>query len=549
MATARDEGPPGTGEASSSLSTFTAEARRRPGPGHPAANQGERRGGANQNALAREPTGEAYEPGGMEEDESERRVVPAKQGNPPEETLRREGGAGNTGPKEGKMNGTPSLTDISTRLRRIAELSRKVQGAPLTTLSHHIDSAWMAEAYRRTRKGGAVGVDGKSAADFAENLEENLDALLNALKSGQYRAPPVRRVYIPKADGRERPLGIPTFADKVLQRAVAMLLEAVYEPHFHEASYGFRPGRSAHQALDVLRQTLREMGGGFVIDADIRGYFDTLDHRHLREILDQRVRDGVIVRAIGKWLNAGVMEGGIVHTSETGTPQGGVISPLLANIYLDEVLDQWFEREVRPRLRGCATLVRYADDFVLLFEREDDARKVMDVLPRRFARYGLDLHPEKTRLLDFRHPWRRPTDPDPSHGPGHPRAFDFLGFTHLWKKTAKGGYAVRQQTAGKRLSRASKAIHQWCREHRHEPVSRQHQQLGAKLRGHYQYYDRVGNRAALWTLRYLTVRAWKKWLNRRSQRARMWWDRFNRLLSRYPLPSPTSLEVLSPANP
>lgn len=399
------------------------------------------------------------------------------------------------------------------------------------------------------RKGGAAGVDGQSAANFAANLDENLLALLNALKSGQYRAPPVRRVYIPKADGRERPLGIPTFADKVLQRAVAMVLEAVYEPQFHDASYGFRPGRSAHQALDCLRNTLKAMGGGFVIDADIRGYFDTLDHRHLREILDRRVRDGVIVRAIGKWLNAGVMEEGVVRSSDAGTPQGGVISPILANVYLDEVLDWWFEKEVRPRLRGRASLVRYADDFVLVFEREDDARRVMDVLPRRFERYGLTLHPEKTRLLDFRHPWRRSAAANEPPGPKGPRSFDFLGFTHHWKRTPKGGHAVCQQTASKRLSRALVTINQWCRDHRHRPLADQHKELVLKLRGHYGYYDRVGNRRATWTFRHYLVRAWRKWLNRRSQRARLWWYRMERILERFPMPKPGVRSLPSPAKP
>lgn len=447
------------------------------------------------------------------------------------------------------MGGTSSPSDISTRLRGIAELSRKLQGAPLTTLAHHIDLDWMREAYRRTRKSGAAGVDGQNAADFAANLDENLQALLNALKSGQYRAPPVRRVYIPKSDGRQRPLGIPTFADKVLQRAVAMVLEAVYEPHFHDASYGFRPGRSAHDALNALRTTLMEMGGGFVIDADIRGYFDTLDHRHLREILGRRVRDGVIVRAIGKWLNAGVMEGGIVQSSTTGTPQGGVISPILANVYLDEVLDWWFEQEVRPRLRGKAALVRYADDFVLVIEREDDARRVMAVLPQRFARYGLTLHPEKTRLLDFRHPWRRQGGPSEPPGPKGPRSFDFLGFTHLWKKTRKGGYAVCLQTASKRLSRALAVINQWCRANRHRPIAEQHRELLKKLRGHYGYYDRIGNRAALWAFRLYVSRVWRKWLNRRSQRARLWWYRMERILERFPLPGPVARVPSSAAKP
>src|SRR6202030_3743146 len=239
--------------------------------------------------------------------------------------------------------------------RRIAELAHSAPELAVTTLAHHLDLAWMREAYRRTRKDGATGVDGQSAQQYAERLEENLRSLLERAKAGTYRAPPVRRVHIPKGSGAEtRPIGIPTFEDKVLQRAVAMVLEAVYEQDFLDCSYGFRPGRSAHQALDALWKEAMDMGGGWVLEVDIRKYFDSLDHGHLREILRRRVHDGVLLRLIGKWLNAGVLEDGSVSYPDAGTPQGGVISPLLANIFLHEVLDVWFDREVKPRLRGKA---------------------------------------------------------------------------------------------------------------------------------------------------------------------------------------------------
>src|SRR3954471_10383775 len=288
-------------------------------------------------------------------------------------------------PLEGTMPGTPSPDPISTRQQRIATLARQSPQAAFTTLAHHIDIDWMFEAYRRTRKDGASGVDGQTATDYAADLEGNLRSLVDRAKAGRYEAPPVRRVHIPKGTGSEtRPIGIPTFEDKILQRAVAMVLESVYEQDFLDCSYGFRPGRSGHQALEALRQRLMEVRGGWVLEIDIRKFFDAMDHRHLHAILRQRVRDGVLLRPIGKWLNAGVLEDGGVTHPETGSPQGWVVSPVLANAYLHEVLDTWFEETVKPRLKGRAYLIRYADDAVLVFEQEGDARRVQEVLPKRF---------------------------------------------------------------------------------------------------------------------------------------------------------------------
>ena len=261
------------------------------------------------------------------------------------------------------MGETPSSPTVLTKLDRIAAMARSLPGVAFTTLAHHIDVSWLREAYRRTRKGGATGIDGQSAEKYEQHLEENLRSLLDRVKAGKYQAPAVRRVHIPKGDGSEtRPIGIPTFEDKVLQRAVAMLLEAIYEQSFHDFSYGFRPRRSAHDACEALQSATVKMAGGWVLEVDIKKFFDTLDHEHLRSIIGQRVRDGAILRLIGKWLNAGVMEGSTLFHPEAGTPQGGVISPLLANIYLHEVLDEWFVRDVQPRLKGRSMLVRYADD-------------------------------------------------------------------------------------------------------------------------------------------------------------------------------------------
>jgi RNA-directed DNA polymerase len=448
---------------------------------------------------------------------------------------------------EGTMAETKGSTPISTRLEQIANLAEKFPDSPLTTLAHHIDIDWLREAYRRTRKDGAKGIDGQSADEYAADLEGNLGRLLERAKSGSYRAPPVRRTYIPKGNGERRPLGIPTFEDKVLQRAVAMVLETVYEREFLDCSYGFRPGRSAHQALDALHRQATVRAGGWVIEVDIRKYFDTIDHRQLQEVLRQRIRDGVIGRLVGKWLNAGVMEDGELHRSEAGTPQGGVISPLLANIYLHTVLDVWFEREVRPRLRGRASLTRYADDAVMLFEYEEDARRVMDVLPKRFERYGLALHPDKTRLVPFKRPDRSGRDDDPGGGSAV-GSFDFLGFTIHWGMSSKGNWVVRTRTAKDRFRRTLVNIEQWCKLHRHAPVPEQQQALNAKLRGHYGYYRRIGNACRLWALLYQVGRVWHRWLSRRSQRAHLSWPAMNRLLQRYRLATP-ALRPARVANP
>lgn len=428
------------------------------------------------------------------------------------------------------MARTLSREVISTRQQKIVELARMEPKMALTTLAHHIDTVWLAEAYRRTRKDGAVGVDGVTAKQYEVRLTENLEDLLSRFKSGRYRAPPVRRVHIPKGGrGETRPIGIPTLEDKVLQRAVLMVLEPIYEQDFLPCSYGFRPGRSAHQALEALWQGLMGMGGGWVIDLDIRRYFDSIDRQLLRDILDQRVRDGVICRALGKWMRAGVMESGTVQYPLAGTPQGGVVSPLLSNLYLHEVLDQWFEHSVKPRLQGRAFLVRFADDAVLAFEQEADARRVLAVLPKRVGKYGLQLHPDKTRLVEF-----RPPGDDSSGG----RSFDLLGFTHYWGRSRKGRWIIKRKTAKARLARAVHRVGQWCRHRRHRPVPEQHAALTRQLMGHYAYYGITGNASALWRFHRQVERCWRKWLSRRSNRSGMDWERMGRLLIRYPLPPP-----------
>jgi RNA-directed DNA polymerase len=429
------------------------------------------------------------------------------------------------------MAETSSSDTISMKLRRVAELAKNAPNMSFTTLAHHIDVEWLREAYRRTRKDGATGVDGQTAEQYEEHLEDNLKSLLDRAKSGTYRAPPVKRVHIPKGDGGStRPIGIPTFEDKVLQRAVTMLLEAIYEEDFYEHSYGFRPRRSAHQALEVLQNTAVRWGGGWIVEVDIQRFFDTLDHERLREILRRRVRDGVILRLIGKWLNAGVLEGSELSHPDAGTPQGGVISPLLANVYLHEVLDEWFLRTVRERLVDQAKLIRYADDFVILCKRKDDAQRVLDVLPKRFAKYGLTLHPDKTRLVPFRQPDKAPPDEPPS-------TFNLLGFTHYWSLSKRNFWVVKKRTAKDRLARGIKRVAAWCREHRHLPVRLQWQALSRKVRGHFGYYGVSSNMLALRAFLRAVIGAWRKWLARRSN-AGFTWNAMLTLLQRLPLPTP-----------
>jgi RNA-directed DNA polymerase len=419
--------------------------------------------------------------------------------------------------------------NVRTKQQRIAELAEQMPEAGFTSLAYHIDLEWLRAAYKGVRKKGAAGVDNVTAEEYEKDLEGNLRSLLERFKSGRYYAPPVKRVYIPKGDGRLRPIGIPALEDKILQRAVVMVLQPLYEADFLEVSYGFRPGRSVHDAMQALWKAAMGMGGCWVLEVDIKSYFDTVEHCFLREFVKKRVRDGVILRTIGKWLKAGVMEDGAIHYPDEGTPQGGVISPLLSNIYLHEVLDTWFEQEVRPRLDGRAELIRFADDYVILCTSERDAQRIEAVLPKRFGKYGLSIHDEKTRLLDFHRP---------SGGGKESETFVFLGFTHYWGLSRKGSWVIKRKTAKKKLKAAIRRVYEWCKENRHDPVAEQWRSLSVKLRGHYQFYGITCNWRSLSSFHEAVKRSWHKWLGRRSRGKDMPWDRFQRLLKRYPLPRP-----------
>jgi group II intron reverse transcriptase/maturase len=346
-------------------------------------------------------------------------------------------------------------------------------------------------------------------------------------------APPVERVWIEKDGGKKRPIGKPCFEDKIVQRAVVMILEAIFAEDFHAFSHGFRKGHSQHHALHELREQCRTLRINWIVDADVSGFFDNLDWGHLREFTQQRVGDGGILRLIGKWLHAGVLEAGAVTYPDKGTPQGGVVSPMFANVFLHHVLDAWFVKDVQPRMRGRCFLIRFADDCIIGCEHEADARRVMEVLPKRFSRFSLTIHPEKTALIAFKRP------PTRDHAGGGKGTFDFLGFTHYWGKTRQGYWVIKRKTIGKRLRRFMKEIWTWCRENRHEPLKEQYQTLRVKLRGYYQYYGIRGNFKMLEVVFEHTERAWQYWLSRRSYKSHLNWQKFEKVLrQQFPLPKP-----------
>jgi RNA-directed DNA polymerase len=446
-------------------------------------------------------------------------------GEPPSAgSLWRKGKAISSQPQEGNMQETQSSDDMSTSLLRLATLGRTHPQRCFTNLNQYLTQDLLEVAYYQTRQDGATGIDGQTAQDYGQHLQANLASLLRRAKDGSYRAPPVKRAYLRKPDGKQRPIGIPTFEDKVLQRAIVLILEKLYEPIFHPHSYGYRPYRSAHQALDKLRECLFQVGGGYVIELDIQSFFDAMDKSSLRGFLQQRIGDGAILRLINKWLKAGVMEAGQLHYPETGTPQGGVISPMLANIYLHYVLDEWFETQVVPRLINKATLIRFADDGVILLRSSKDMEKVNAVLPQRFARYGLTLHPEKTRQTVFK--------------PGQKSSIDFLGFTHYWRPASRKCWGIHRKTMKSRFARSLKSLKHWCRENRHRPVREQYTKLCQKIRGHYAYFGIRGNYAALRRYAYAATRLWLKWLKRRSQRQRFTRENIQRFFACYPIPTP-----------
>jgi len=430
------------------------------------------------------------------------------------------------------MTSALTLEDMSPGLLKVVERAQREPEGRFHSLAHLIDVAALGRAYHRQRSGAAVGVDGVTKEQYGQNREGNLQDLHARLKDKRYRHQPIRRVHIPKAQGKTRPIGISAFEDKLVQDAVREVLEGIYEQDFLECSYGFRPGRNAHDAVRSLKRIVDRGEVRWIFEADIVSFFDSLDRTELKKMLEVRVADGSLMRLIGKCLHVGVLDGEAFFEPALGTVQGSVLSPLLGNLYLHHVLDRWFKTEVKPLLRGKATLIRYADDFIIGFEREDDARRVMAVLDKRLGRFGLALHPDKTRLLPF---WRPPKTQQSGKGPA---TLDFLGFTFYWTRTQKGSWRMWCKTRRTSFRRAETSIYDWCRRHRHESIEAQHAALNRRLRGHFNYFGVSGNYRSLMRLVEATKRAWYKWLCRRSQRTRLNWRRFTDLLRWWPLLRP-----------
>ena len=430
------------------------------------------------------------------------------------------------------MTDAQTLEDMSPGLLKVVERAQREPEGQFNSLAHLIDVPALKRAYRRQRSDAAVGVDGVTKEQYGRDLEANLQDLHARLKAKRYRHQPIRRVHIPKTQGKTRPIGISAFEDKLVQDAVREVLEAIYEQDFLECSYGFRPKRKAHDAVRTLKRIVDGGEVSWIYEADIVSFFDSVDRTELKKMLDIRVADGSLMRLIGKCVHVGVLDGETMVEPELGTAQGSVLSPLLGNVYLHYVLDLWFETEVKPRLQGKATLIRYCDDFLIGFEREDDARRVVAVLDKRMGRFGLALHPDKTRLLPF---WRPPTSQQSGKGPA---PFDLLGFTFYWARTRKGHWRMACKTRRASLRRAKMSIYDWCRRHRHWSIKDQHAALHRRLRGHCNYFGVSGNYNSMMRLAEATKRAWYKWLRRRSQRTRLNWERFTDMLRWWPLPRP-----------
>jgi len=463
--------------------------------------------------------------------ESDQPIVPKKRGNA-------RGGKELAGVRWTDGD-TPSIPrdgrEVSTKLWFITLRAREDPMCKFTSLAHLLTADFLKECFRELKRDKAPGIDGVTWGEYEENLDENIEDLVARLKAKRYRPQPVKRVYIPKPDGDKRPLGIPAIEDKVVQLAIKKILEAIFEEDFCDASYGFRPNRGCHDALDMIDKTIMTQPVNYVVDMDIAKFFDTVDHKCLMECLQQRIVDPSLLRLIARFLKSGVMEEGKYLETDRGTPQGGVLSPMLANIYLHYVLDRWFEKTVKERLTGFAQLVRYADDFIVCFQYGDEARAFGEALKKRLAKFGLKISEEKSRVIEFgRYACQQ------ARKQGKKRAtFDFLGFTHYCDKTRTGKFKVGRKTSSKKFRQKMKGMNQWLKDIRNQvELKVWWQVLKQKLVGHYQYYGLSGNIKGLQSYYYNTMRLVFKWMNRRSQKRSYNWQQFNRFLSFNPLPKP-----------
>jgi len=412
---------------------------------------------------------------------------------------------------------------MSTEMLLIAERAKKLKGEALHSLNHLINEELLTKCYKQLNKNSSSGTDGENWYEFGITAEEQIPLLLNKFKTGTYRAPSIRRVYIPKDNkGGKRPIGIPTVSDKVLQAAVRSVLDPIYEEDFKDFSYGFRNKRSAHQAINYMFKEVTFKSMRYIIDADIKNYFGSIDHGMLREFLSRRVNDGVIRKMIDKWLKAGILEEGQLSYPTEGTPQGGIISPILSNIYLHYVLDEWFSEKIQPKLKGRSFVVRYADDFIIGFSDLQDARRVMNVLSKRFEKYNLTLHPDKTKLIDLQS--------ESVHGN---RSFDFLGFTHYISKSLKGKRVLKRKTSSKKFTKAMSQTEKWIKENRHLKIKQLIKELNVKMRGHYNYYGITFNLRSISCYYDQVTRRLYKWLNRRGGKTSFNWDRFSLLIKKW----------------
>ncbi len=422
----------------------------------------------------------------------------------------------------------------SPGLARIRAVAKDRRGERFTTLLHHIDVDLLEQAYHWLKRDAAAGVDGMTWAAYGEGLAGRLADLHDRVHRGSYRAQPSRRTYIPKPDGRQRPLGIAALEDKIVQRAVVEVLNAIYETDFLGFSYGFRPGRGQHDALDALAVGIESQAVNWIVDADIRSFFDSIDHTWMMRLVEHRIGDRRVLRLIRKWLTVGVVEEGVRHPATKGTPQGAVISPLLANITLHYAYDLWVRQWRTRHARGAMIVVRYADDTVVGFEHRADAERFLAELRVRLAEFALELHPEKTRLIEF---GRRAAHDRTARGDGKPETFDFLGFTHICTRTKRGGFMLSRHTRRDRKRAKLLEITEDLRRRWHQDVVEQGRWLGSVMRGYFAYYAVPTNTRALEAFRHHVIDLWRRALRRRSQRDRTTWINMDRLAQRF-LPRP-----------